>query len=211
MASWSARSVATDDRLKYLRTYTDGKLYAPATGFYSLVYGASGIEQASNSVLAGTDDSLFVRRVIDLLTGEQPKGGSVSLTLNPKAQKAAYNGLRARGARGAVVAVDPTTGAILAMVSTPSYDPNLLSSHDATKVRDELQPAQRPGVPADAEPRDPPDLSAGVHLQARDRRCGAGERPVQPGQPGRQRGAAGPSADRRRAAQLQRRTVQPGR
>ena len=131
-----ARSVETDDRLKYLRTYTDGKLYAPATGFYSLVYGATGIEQESNSVLAGTDNSLFVRRVIDLLTGEKPKGGSVALTLNPKAQKAAYAGLRARGARGAVVAVDPTTGAILAMVSTPSYDPNLLASHDTSEVRD---------------------------------------------------------------------------
>ncbi len=130
------RSVETDDRLKYLRTYTEGKLYAPATGFYSLVYGATGIEQASNSVLAGTDDSLFVRRVIDLLTGEKPKGASVALTLNPKAQKAAYDGLRARGARGAVVAVDPSTGAILALVSTPSYDPNLLSSHDTSEVRD---------------------------------------------------------------------------
>lgn len=130
-----ASSKETDDRLKYLRQYADGKLYAPATGFYSLVYGASGIEQESNSVLAGTDDSLFVRRVIDLLTGEQPKGGSVALTLNPDAQKAAYDGLRARGARGAVVAVDPTTGAILALVSTPSYDPNLLASHSPAEVR----------------------------------------------------------------------------
>ena len=69
--------MATNDRLKYLRKYPDGKLYAPATGFYSLVYGSSGIER-ENSILAGTDDSLFVRRVIDLLTGDQPKGGSVS-------------------------------------------------------------------------------------------------------------------------------------
>ena len=100
-----ARSVETNDRLKYLRRYTDGKLYAPATGFYSIVYGASGIEQEENSVLAGTDDSLFVRRVIDLLTGTPPKGGSVALTINPAAQKAAYDGLLALHARGAVVAV----------------------------------------------------------------------------------------------------------
>jgi penicillin-binding protein A len=130
-----ARSVETDDRLKFLRTYSDGKLYAPATGFYSLVYGASGIEQTDNSVLAGTDDSLFVRRVIDLLTGTPPKGGSVALTLNPAAQKAAYDGLRKLNARGAVVAVDPSTGAILAMVSTPSYDPNDISGHDPATMR----------------------------------------------------------------------------
>lgn len=127
------RSVATDDRLKYLRTYSQGKLYAPATGFYSLVYGASGIEAESNSILAGTDNSLFVRRIIDLLTGTQPKGGSVSLTLNPKAQKVAYDDLHGRA--GAVVAIDPSTGAILALVSSPSYDPNKVSSHDPAAVR----------------------------------------------------------------------------
>ncbi|MGZ4608955.1 MAG: penicillin-binding protein 2, partial [Actinomycetes bacterium] len=117
-----ARSVSTTDRLKYKRVYTQGKLYAPATGFYSLVYGASGIEAAENSILSGTDSSLFVRRVVDLLTRQPPRGGSVSLTLNAKAQKAAYDGLHGR--KGAVAAVDPTTGAILALVSSPSYDPN---------------------------------------------------------------------------------------
>ena len=130
-----ARSVETDDQLKYLREYADGELYAPATGFYSLVYGASGIERERNSVLAGTDDSLFVRRVIDLLTGTQPKGGSVRLTLVAKAQRAAYRGLQRTGGKGAVVAIDPTTGAILALASSPSYDPNLLSSHSTEEVR----------------------------------------------------------------------------
>ena len=130
-----ARSIATKDRLKYLRDYSQGKLYAPATGFYSLVFGSSAIESESNSVLAGTDASLFVRRVIDLLTGEAPQGGSVALTLDPAAQKAAYDGLTALGARGAVVAIAPSTGAILALVSTPSYDPNLVSGHDPAAVR----------------------------------------------------------------------------
>lgn len=128
-----ASSVATTDRLKYLRKYSEGPLYAPATGFYSLVYGASGVEAEANSVLAGTDNSLFVRRIIDLLTGEQPKGGSVELTINPKAQKAAWDGLHGR--RGAVVALDPSTGAILALVTSPSYDPNVLSSHDSSAAR----------------------------------------------------------------------------
>jgi peptidoglycan glycosyltransferase len=134
-----ARSVETDDRLKYLRRYEPGQLYAHVTGFYSLVYGATGIEAEANSVLSGTDDSLFVRRVIDLLTGEQPKGGSVALTLDPDAQRAAYQGLRDRNARGAVVALDPTTGAILAMVSTPSYDPNPLASHSTSEVRESYE------------------------------------------------------------------------
>lgn len=128
-----ASSTETKDRLKYRRDYAQGKIYAPATGFYSLVYGASGIEAAENSILSGTDDSLFVRRVIDLLTRQPPRGGSVSLTLNAKAQQAAYAGLRGR--KGAVAAVDPTTGAILALVSSPSFDPNLLSSRDAAAVR----------------------------------------------------------------------------
>jgi penicillin-binding protein A len=128
-----ASSVATTDRLKYKRTYAAGKLYAPATGFYSLVYGASGIESTENSILAGTDNSLFVRRVIDMLTRVPPQGGSVSLTLNEKAQRAAYQGLAGR--KGAVVAVNPTTGAILALVSSPSFDPNLLSSHDTGAIR----------------------------------------------------------------------------
>lgn len=128
-----ASSIETDDRLKYQRQYAEGPLYAPATGFYSIVYGASGIEAEANSILAGTDDSLFVRRVIDQLTGEQVKGGSVQLTLNARAQQAAYNGLRGR--KGAVVALDPATGAILALVTSPSYDPSVLSSHDTAAVR----------------------------------------------------------------------------
>ena len=127
-------SVETDDDLRYLRTYTDGKLYAPATGFYSLVYGASGVERERNSVLAGTDDSLFVRRIIDTLTGAQPKGGSVKLTLDAQAQRAAYRDLQRTGGKGSVVAIDPTTGAILALVSSPSYDPNLLASHSTAEV-----------------------------------------------------------------------------
>jgi penicillin-binding protein A len=128
-----AASVETTDRLKYKRTYASGKLFAPATGFYSLVYGATGIEAAENSILSGTDDSLFVRRVIDLVTREQPQGGSVSLTLNAKAQRAAYQGLAGR--KGAVAAINPTTGAILALVSSPSFDPNLLASHDTAAIR----------------------------------------------------------------------------
>lgn len=129
-----ARSEATDDRLKYLRVYPDARRYAFATGYYSHIYGSSGVERFENSILAGTDDALFVRRIVDLLTQESVQGGSVKLTLDPAAQEAAFEALDGR--RGAVVAVEPATGRILALASTPAYDPNELADHDGAEVRE---------------------------------------------------------------------------
>jgi peptidoglycan glycosyltransferase len=126
-----ASSTETDDRLRYLRQYADGPMYAPVTGFYSVTYGASGIESAADAVLNGSDDRLFVRRLSDLITGRDPSGGNVVLTLDPEVQKAAYDEMTERGYAGSVVALRPQTGEILAMVSTPSYDPNPLASHDS--------------------------------------------------------------------------------
>lgn len=128
-----AYSVRTTDDLVYLRRYQQGALYAPATGFYSLVYGATGVERGENDVLAGTADLLFGRRLVDLFTGRQPRGGSVALTIDPRAQAAAAKALGDR--RGAVVALDPSSGAILALVSSPSYNPNRMSSHDPSDIR----------------------------------------------------------------------------
>jgi peptidoglycan glycosyltransferase len=125
-----ANSVETGGQLRFLRTYLNGPLYAPVTGYYSLRYGAGGIENVMDPVLNGSDGRLFVRRISDLITGREPNGGSVELTINPAVQKAAYDGLTRKGYTGAVVAIKPSTGEILAMVSTPSYDPNRLSSHD---------------------------------------------------------------------------------
>jgi peptidoglycan glycosyltransferase len=130
-----AKSVKTNDRLKYLRTYPGGPEYAPVTGYYSLVYSSAGIEQAENSTLAGTTDRLFFHRISDEITGRTPQGGSVDLTINRDAQHAAYQGLASapsfNGVRaGAVVALNPQTGAILAMASYPSYDPGQISGHD---------------------------------------------------------------------------------
>jgi peptidoglycan glycosyltransferase len=141
-----AKSVATKDQLKYLRTYPGGPEYAPITGFYSLVYGASGIEKAENDVLSGDDARLFVRRLSDLVTGSSPQGGTVVLTIDPRAQDAAYQGLA--GKAGAVVALDPHTGAILALATSPSYDPTGLSSHDTKQIRSTYtQLLQDPGSP----------------------------------------------------------------
>ncbi len=127
-----ARSESTDGPLKYLRQYLKPELYAFATGYYSHIYSSTGVERYENSILAGTDDRLFVKRIVELLTQEGTKGGDVKLTLNPEAQEAAYRGLDGR--RGAVVALEPSTGRILAMVSSPSYDPNKLSDHQGKKV-----------------------------------------------------------------------------
>jgi len=77
-----AISKATNDVLKYLRTYLDPQIYAFATGYYSHIYGSTGVERYQNSILAGTDDRLFVKRVVELLTQEASKGGDVKLTLN---------------------------------------------------------------------------------------------------------------------------------
>lgn len=142
-----ALSVPTDDRLKYLRQYPQAGLYAAVTGYYSVIYGATGMERAENPLLAGTDDRLFVRRISDLFTGRDPSGGDVVLTLDPAVQEAAMVGLE--GQVGAVVALDPTTGAVLGLASTPTYDPNALSGHDLDVVRDAAAQLES----ADPDPR----------------------------------------------------------
>jgi peptidoglycan glycosyltransferase len=128
-----AESVPTKDALMYLRKYANGPLYAPVTGFNSLYYGQSSIEAAEDPVLSGNDDRLFVQRITDLLTGRDPRGGNVVLTINKQAQAAAFQAMGNR--RGAVVALNPSTGEILAAVSTPSFDPNALSSHSADAIK----------------------------------------------------------------------------
>jgi peptidoglycan glycosyltransferase len=128
-----AKSVPTKDELTYLRQYPSGPVYAPVTGYYSLVYGNTGIEHAENAVLDGSDARLFVRHITDLFTGRDPSGGDVVLTLDGKTQTAAMN---AHGGHvGAVVALDPSTGKILALASSPTFDPNQLSSHDPKAIR----------------------------------------------------------------------------
>src|SRR3954447_23598645 len=128
-----AQSQKSNDQYKYLRTYPGGAMYAPITGYYSIRIGATGMEQAQNDILSGSSDKLFVKRLSDYFTGRQPQGGTVDLTIDPQAQAAAYNAMS--GKRGAVVAINPQTGAILAMVSTPSYDPTPLAVHDPAAIQ----------------------------------------------------------------------------
>jgi penicillin-binding protein A len=126
-----AESVPSNDVYKYQRTYPGGGLYAPVTGYFSIV-SSTQIEQSEGGVLSGTDSRLFVRRLSDYFTGRQPKGGAVVLTLDPATQQAASAALGNR--KGAVVALDPKTGAILALVTSPTFDPNLLAVHDGTTL-----------------------------------------------------------------------------
>lgn len=127
-----ANSVPTSDNLKFLRQYPNGPAFAPVTGYYSFVYGANGIEKAQNDMLDGSADSLAFARLRDMISSRDPQGGNVELTINPAMQRAAYDQLTKRGFTGSVVALNPRDGEILAMANTPSYDPNLLASHDAS-------------------------------------------------------------------------------
>ncbi|MGB8021465.1 MAG: penicillin-binding transpeptidase domain-containing protein [Candidatus Nanopelagicales bacterium] len=127
-----ARSVETDDQLKFLREYSAGPMFASATGFYSIVYGSTGLERAEHAVLSGEDPRLFVDRMQQLFAGREVRGGSVTTTLDAAAQAAAWKGIS--GKTGSVVAIEPSTGRILAQVQSPSFDPNQLSSHDSKAI-----------------------------------------------------------------------------
>ncbi|MET8344340.1 peptidoglycan D,D-transpeptidase FtsI family protein [Streptomyces microflavus] len=112
--------------LRYKRTYTQGELYAAVTGYSSQAYGATQLEGIYSDVLDGTDDRL--KNPADLITGRQASPGNVLTTIDPGVQKAAYEALG--DDKGAAVAIDPKTGRILGMVSTPSYDPSKISGTD---------------------------------------------------------------------------------
>ncbi|MBM6405914.1 penicillin-binding protein 2 [Phycicoccus sp. CSK15P-2] len=132
-----ARSVPTDDEFQFQREYAEPRRYAHVTGFYSFYGAVSGLEQSRDSLLSGASDKLFYRRVSDLFTGRRPQGATLETTLDPAVQKAADEGLG--DARGAAVALDPKTGAILAMVSKPSYDPNSVAGHDLGELDETYQ------------------------------------------------------------------------
>ncbi|GGD11332.1 peptidoglycan D,D-transpeptidase FtsI family protein [Nocardioides daphniae] len=125
-----AQSVPTDDQYEFQREYPRPKLYAHLTGRFNW-FGTTALERTQNDLLSGQDSRLFVNRVIDMLSNRAPKGGNVQLTINQAAQQAAYDGLAALpgNVEGAVVAIEPATGKILASVSLPTYDPNKLASH----------------------------------------------------------------------------------
>ncbi|MEU9855191.1 penicillin-binding transpeptidase domain-containing protein [Streptomyces sp. NPDC047974] len=119
-----------DEYFTYKRTYVDGPMWAPVTGYASQAYDANQIEKIEDGILTGNDDRLFFDRTLSMFTGEKKKGGDVVTTLNGAAQKAAFEGLGKN--TGAVVAIEPSTGKILALASTPSYDPSSFAGYSGT-------------------------------------------------------------------------------
>jgi peptidoglycan glycosyltransferase len=124
-----AESVPATESCMFQRSYTEPELYAGITGYFSRSYGVTGLEKTMNEVLAGSSDQQFLDRIGQLFLGNQPKGASVELTLDPEIQRLAYD-LIPDGQRGSIVVTNPKTGAILALVSKPSYDPNLIATQD---------------------------------------------------------------------------------
>lgn len=128
-----ATSKDTGRELRFARSYPLGAQYAHIVGWKSLELGKYGIEAEYNSILSGDDDSLFVRRVSDIVTGRQPTGGTVVLTIDKEAQEIATKALS--GKKGSIVAIDPKSGRILAMASSPGYDPNPLVVHNPAAAK----------------------------------------------------------------------------
>jgi cell division protein FtsI/penicillin-binding protein 2 len=125
-----ASSVPSDDMYRFQRVYTDAPMWESVTGWFNpALQSATGIEQALNTDLSGTGSNAFFAEIERIVSGQPQRGFSVELTLNTAAQQAAYDALQ--GLEGAVVAIEPKTGRILAMVSTPGFDTNTLATHDA--------------------------------------------------------------------------------
>lgn len=141
-----AESVPSDDQYKYQRVYPQAEPYSNVTGYYTLNQGLAGIESAMNAQLSGTDNSQFLNKLNAILTGQPIQGANVELTLNPRMQKAAWDGLSKYS--GAVVVIEPSTGKVLALASKPSYDPNALASHNTKSVIDTYKSLlSNPGKP----------------------------------------------------------------
>ncbi|WP_327595520.1 peptidoglycan D,D-transpeptidase FtsI family protein [Streptomyces chartreusis] len=134
----SARTKSGD--LAYKRTYTDGSLYAAVTGYSSQAFGATQLEGIYRDLLDGTDNRL--KSVLDTVTNKRSEPGNVITTIDPDVQKAAYDALGDK--KGAAVAIDPATGKILAVVSTPSYDPSRITTGDSAAWKELTKDSDKP-------------------------------------------------------------------
>jgi peptidoglycan glycosyltransferase len=133
----AARSVPNPpgSEFEYQREYPTGELYAHVTGYYTFAFGSTGLERTQNAVLTGSTGEQRLRNLTGILTGED-NSGSVRMTLRDDLQRVARDALGER--EGSVVVIEPATGAIKAMWSYPSYDPNLVADQNFDTARDVL-------------------------------------------------------------------------
>ncbi len=127
-----AESVDVDDAFERQRRYPEGELFAHITGYFSFTFGDEGVERTYNDELTGRDRKVTLDRLGDILL-EKDKTADVTLTVSMSLQQIATDGLAGR--KGSVVAIDPRDGSILAFADYPSYDPNVLASHNQDEVR----------------------------------------------------------------------------
>lgn len=127
-----AQSTPTGDRFAFQRQYPQGELYSAVTGYFNPTQGSSGVERSMNDLLSGTSNLQFLDEINRVISGQPPKGAAVQVTIDPAVQQAAFDALG--DLRGSVVAIQPSTGKILAMVSKPTYDPNVLAGNDSKQV-----------------------------------------------------------------------------
>ncbi|MEY4275739.1 MAG: hypothetical protein RIS26_202 [Actinomycetota bacterium] len=127
-----ADSTEVADAFHFNREYSSN-IYSAVTGFYSYYQGATGLESSANDYLSGKNSAQFFEQLNSLFSGNPVSGASIELTINPKVQKAAYEAMGNKV--GAVVAIEPTTGNILAMVSTPGFNANKLAVHSGSKAQ----------------------------------------------------------------------------
>lgn len=125
-----------NDDYRYLREY-ENVIYSPVTGYFSIFSGSTGVERAMNTYLSGQSSAQFFEQINALLDGTPVTGAAVELTIDPDVQRAAWDALGSR--KGAVVAMEPKTGRILALVSKPTFDANLLAGHSYGAVIDAYQ------------------------------------------------------------------------
>ncbi len=128
-----ADSVPSDDEFKLQRRYPEGELFSHLTGFFSFTFGTDGLERTYNDALTGRDSQGLRLDRLDEFLSEQANTQDVVITVAKSVQQAAAEALGGR--RGSVVALDPRSGAILAMVSFPSFNPATLADHDQKLVR----------------------------------------------------------------------------
>ena len=143
----AARSIPLpdDNEFPYQREYPTGDLFANVTGYYSLALGATQLERTQNSVLTGQTAEQRIGNLEDIITGGQGTG-DVHMTLRSDLQNTAREALAGR--RGSVVMLDTRTGAVLAMYSNPTYDPNRIVDPNFDAARDALEELlEAPGNP----------------------------------------------------------------